>query len=143
MQTSRGLLRCVPFCRLRIGEIRSAKIGAEFELKPEFEPRLASLSAAIGDPTRARTLARLFDGRLHSAGELARHAGVSPATMSAHLKLLVNQGLARVREQGRHRYFGLADSNVAHALEALMRLCDGPSSAVLASQQQEHKLGTW
>jgi DNA-binding transcriptional ArsR family regulator len=88
------------------------------------EPRLARVAAAIADPTRARTLARLLDGRLHTAGELATHAGVGAATMSAHLKLLVDEGLARVRPQGRHRYFGLADGDVAHALEALLRLAD-------------------
>lgn len=88
------------------------------------EPRLARVAAAIADPTRARTLARLLDGRLHTAGELATHAGVTAATMSAHLKLLVDEGLARVRPQGRHRYFGLADGDVAHALEALLRVAD-------------------
>lgn len=88
------------------------------------EPRLARIAAAIADPTRARTLARLLDGRLHTAGELAAHAGVGAATMSAHLKLLVDEGLAIVRPQGRHRYFGLADGDVAHALEALLRVAD-------------------
>lgn len=89
------------------------------------EPRLARVAAAIADPTRARVLARLLDGRLHTAGELATHAGVGAATMSAHLKLLVDEGLARVRPQGRHRYFGLADGDVAHALETLLRVADG------------------
>jgi DNA-binding transcriptional ArsR family regulator len=89
------------------------------------EPRLARIAAAIADPTRARVLARLLDGRLHTAGELATHAGVGAATMSAHLKLLVDEGLARVQPQGRHRYFGLADGDVAHALEALLRVADG------------------
>ncbi|RZL32808.1 MAG: transcriptional regulator [Rubrivivax sp.] len=94
------------------------------------EPRLARLAAAIADATRARVLARLLDGRLHTAGELATHAGVSAATMSAHLKLLVDEGLARVRPQGRHRYFGLADGDVAHALEALLRVADGRDGRV-------------
>lgn len=93
------------------------------------EPRLARVAAVIADPSRARTLSLLLGGRLHTAGELARHAGISAATMSAHLKLLVDEGLARVRQQGRHRYFGLADGDVAHALEALLRLADGARAA--------------
>lgn len=105
------------------------------------EPRLARVAAAIADPTRARTLARLLDGRLHTAGELATHAGVGAATMSAHLKLLVDEGLARVRPQGRHRYFGLADGDVAHALEALLRVADGrdagPAADLKRWQQPE------
>lgn len=100
------------------------------------EPRLARVAAAIADPTRARTLARLLDGRLHTAGELAALAGVSPATMSAHLRLLLDEGLTRLRAQGRHRYFGLADGNVAHALEALMQVADAAEPAELRRWQR-------
>jgi DNA-binding transcriptional ArsR family regulator len=90
-----------------------------------IEPRFARVAAAIGDPTRALMLARLLDGRHYTATELAGYAGVMPPTASQHLKLLVDEGLARVRAQGRHRYFALADSDVAHALEALLRVADG------------------
>jgi DNA-binding transcriptional ArsR family regulator len=83
------------------------------------------VAAAIGDPTRARMLARLLDGRHYTAKELADHAGVAAATASQHLKLLVDERLASVRAQGRHRYFTLADGNVAQALEALLRVADG------------------
>jgi DNA-binding transcriptional ArsR family regulator len=94
---------------------------------PLYEPRMARVAAAIGDPTRARTLARLLDGRLYTASELAEYADVTRATMSSHLKLLVDEGLAKLRAQGRYRYFGLADGNVAHALEALLMVADGVS----------------
>lgn len=108
-------------------------------MTPGAEPRLARVAAAIADPTRARVLARLLDGRLHTAGELATHAGVTAATMSAHLKLLVDEGLARVRPQGRHRYFGLADGDVAHALEALLRVADGRDAGPAADLQRWQK----
>lgn len=107
----------------------------------QAEPRLARVAAAIADPTRARVLARLLDGRLHTAGELATHAGVTAATMSAHLKLLVDEGLARVRPQGRHRYFGLADGDVAHALEALLRVADGRDAEPAADLRRWQKPG--
>jgi DNA-binding transcriptional ArsR family regulator len=89
------------------------------------QPRFARVAAAIGDPTRALMLSRLLDGRFYTATDLAQHAGVSAPTASQHLKLLVEEGLARVRAQGRHRYYMLADGNVAHALEALLRVADG------------------
>nr|WP_315258969.1 winged helix-turn-helix domain-containing protein [uncultured Duganella sp.] len=89
------------------------------------QPRFARVAAAIGDPTRALMLSRLLDGRFYTATELAQHAGVAAPTASQHLKLLVDEGLARVRAQGRHRYYMLADGNVAHALEALLRVADG------------------
>ena len=78
----------------------------------------------MGDATRARTLSRLLDGRHYTATELAQHAGVTLSTMSAHLKLMVDEHLIKVRAQGRHRYFTLADGNVAHALEALLRVAE-------------------
>jgi DNA-binding transcriptional ArsR family regulator len=89
------------------------------------QPRFARVAAAIGDPTRALMLSRLLDGRFYTATDLAQHAGVAAPTASQHLKLLVDEGLARVRAQGRHRYYMLADGNVAHALEALLRVADG------------------
>lgn len=89
------------------------------------QPRFARVAAAIGDPTRALMLSRLLDGRFYTATDLAQHAGVSAPTASQHLKLLVDENLARVRAQGRHRYYMLADGNVAHALEALLRVADG------------------
>lgn len=64
-------------------------------------------------------LAMLFDGRAIPAGQLARAAGVSAATASAHLAKLLDGGLIRVRAQGRHRYYELARPEIAQALEAL------------------------
>jgi DNA-binding transcriptional ArsR family regulator len=89
------------------------------------QPRFARVAAVIGDPTRALMLSRLLDGRYYTATDLAEHAGIGASTASGHLKLLVDERLARVRPQGRHRYFMLADANVAHALEALLRVADG------------------
>jgi DNA-binding transcriptional ArsR family regulator len=94
------------------------------------EPRFARVAAAIGDATRARMLARLLDGRHYTATELATHAEVTASTASQHLRHLLNENLVRVRAQGRHRYFTLADGNVGQALEALLRVaaCAGPDT---------------
>lgn len=83
------------------------------------EPRFARIAAAIGDPTRARMLSALMDGGWRAAGELARDAGVTAATASSHVARLVEAGLVEARAQGRHRYFRIADADIAHALEAL------------------------
>ncbi|GGC60796.1 ArsR/SmtB family transcription factor [Undibacterium terreum] len=94
-------------------------------MKQVIQPRFSRVAAAIGDATRAQMLSRLLDGRFYTAKELALCAGVTAPTASQHLKVLVDERLARVRTQGRHRYFMLADGNVAHALEALLRVADG------------------
>src|SRR6478736_3171828 len=62
----------------------------------------------------------LLANRSRPAGELATIAGVAPATASAHLKRLSDAGLLSVVGQGRHRYYRLADEDVAHWIEALM-----------------------
>ena len=91
------------------------------------EPRFARIAAAIGDPTRARMLAVLLSGELVTAGEIAQAAGVTPQTASAHLALLEREQLVLARNQGRHRYFRLADAEVARALEALSLIAErGP-----------------
>ncbi len=73
----------------------------------------------IADPARSRMLAYLLDGQYASAGELATAAGVQPSTASAHLDKLTRAGLVVCEPRGRHRYFRLADGEVAHALQAL------------------------
>jgi DNA-binding transcriptional ArsR family regulator len=83
------------------------------------EPRFSRIAAIIADPSRARMLAALLAGEYRSAGELATTAGITPQAASTQLARLVDSGLVSVRQQGRHKYFALADSDVAHALEAL------------------------
>lgn len=83
------------------------------------EPRFARIAAMIGDPTRARMLAHLLGAEHATASELARAAAITPQTASVHLAKLVDSELVTIRAQGRHRYFRLADGDIAHALEAL------------------------
>ena len=83
------------------------------------EPRLASVAAQIADPSRARMLAYLLSGEYASAGELAQAASVTPATASGHLAQLLAAGFVACEPRGRHRYYRLADGEIAHALEAL------------------------
>lgn len=83
------------------------------------EPRLARAAALVADPTRSRMLAYLLSGEYASAGELARAASVTPATASGHLGKLLDANFVACEQRGRHRYFRLADAEVAHALESL------------------------
>ncbi len=80
---------------------------------------LAATAALMADPARARMLAALMGGEAMTAGELARIAGVVPATASGHLARLVEGGLIAVHAQGRHRYHRLASEEVAAAIETL------------------------
>jgi DNA-binding transcriptional ArsR family regulator len=76
-------------------------------------------AALLADPARVAMLWALVDGRALPAGELARAAGVSPSTASAHLGRLAAAGWVGVEDQGRHRYMRLINPDVAALLEAL------------------------
>ncbi|HEX6471793.1 MAG TPA: winged helix-turn-helix domain-containing protein [Streptosporangiaceae bacterium] len=82
----------------------------------------ASVAALMADRARAAMLTALLDGRPLAAGELARVAGVSAQTASAHLTKLREGGLITVVKQGRHRYFRLQGHEVAQVIEALTRI---------------------
>src|SRR5215468_9790704 len=93
--------------------------------RPEFTARdvdVVPAAALIAEPTRAAMITALLDDRPLAAGELARLAGVSPATASAHLARLLNGGLVTMIKQGRHRYYHLAGPEVAAVMEALANL---------------------
>lgn len=80
------------------------------------------VAALVGDPARANILTALLSGRALTATELAQEAGVTPQTASSHLSKLEGGGLIEPEKQGRHRYYRLADPDVADVLEKLAGL---------------------
>ncbi|MEV1177688.1 metalloregulator ArsR/SmtB family transcription factor [Nonomuraea sp. NPDC049784] len=101
---------------------------------------IAPVAALIADPTRAAMLTALLDGRALAAGELARMAGVSAATASAHLARLLDGRLVDVVRQGRHRYYRLAGHDVAEVLEVLARVSARPPVRSLRQSRQARLL---
>jgi len=91
--------------------------------------QLARLAGAIAEPARARMLNCLMDGHARTATELATVAEVAPSTASAHLARLREERLVALLVQGKHRYFRLADDDVAAALEGLMVVAGAPRVA--------------
>jgi DNA-binding transcriptional ArsR family regulator len=83
-------------------------------------PNIVGIAALIGDHARAEILTALMTGQALTATELAQVAGVTKQTASAHLGKLLEAQLLAVAVQGRHRYFRLADRDVAQLLESLM-----------------------
>ncbi len=103
-------------------------------------PDIAMVASLVGDPARANMLTALMTGRALTASELAQEAGITPQTASSHLAKLEAGGLIEPEKQGRHRYYRLADPDVASVLEALaglaaraghMRVRTGPKDPAL------------
>ncbi|TDD33354.1 ArsR family transcriptional regulator [Nonomuraea terrae] len=101
---------------------------------------IAPVAALIADPTRAAILTALLGGRALAAGELARIAGVSAATASAHLARLLDGRLVDVVPQGRHRYYRLAGHEVAEVLESLATISSRPPVRSLRQSRQARML---
>jgi DNA-binding transcriptional ArsR family regulator len=89
---------------------------------------LANAAKLLAEPARAAMLLKLMCGHALPAGELAVIAHVSPQTASEHLARLIEAGFVTAQRQGRHRYYELANEEVAYVVESLLMLSSGPHS---------------
>lgn len=104
------------------------------------EPRLARVAALVADPARSRMLAYLLSGEYASASELAEAASVTPATASGHLARLLEAHFVVCEPRGRHRYYRLADAEVAHALAALALVAERDAHDRVWAHPQRQRL---
>ena len=84
------------------------------------ETEMASLAAAMSDPSRMKILCALMDGKAWTATELSVIADIAASTTSAHLARLLKAKLITCLSQGRHRYFRLYGNHIASLLENMM-----------------------
>ena len=103
-------------------------------------PNIVRIASLIGDRARADILTALMGGQALTATELAQVADVTKQTMSAHLSKLVEGKLVDVESQGRHRYFRLADDDVAHLLEGIMGVAYRTGAVRLKSSPRDPEL---
>lgn len=82
-------------------------------------PNISYVAKLIAEPTRAIILDCLMNNQALPASELAYMAKVSHPTISSHLSKLVEGNLLTVEQHGRHRYYRLANQEVAEVLEKL------------------------
>ena len=95
------------------------------------------IGRALATPARSTILDLLMDGSARPAGELAKIAGVSASAASEHLAVLLDAGLLRYEVRGRQRFYRIATSTIAAALEHIGRLCpELPVRSLRQSRQQ-------
>lgn len=83
-------------------------------------PNVAIVAALVSETSRAAILTALLDGRYHPASDLAQMAGIKPQTASFHLAKMLEANIVTVEKQGRHRYYGIRNQEVAHIIESLL-----------------------
>jgi DNA-binding transcriptional ArsR family regulator len=103
-------------------------------------PNIVGIAALIGERARADILTALMAGQALTATELAEVAGVTKQTISAHLSKLLEAKLLASQSQGRHKYFRLADRDVAGLLESLMGVAQRAGAVRLKSSPREPAL---
>jgi len=68
------------------------------------QTELARISKALSDPTRLRIYGAISASRETFCGELVEKYGLTPGTISHHLKILADAGLIECRREGQFIY---------------------------------------
>jgi ArsR family transcriptional regulator len=74
---------------------------------------MADIFDVVADPTRRELLRLLLDAHVSadhgelSVGEIVDRLSLTQPTVSKHLRVLRDNGLVRVREDGQHRFYSL------------------------------------
>lgn len=101
---------------------------------------MVAAATLIGDYARARMLTALMGGRALTATELAGAAGITKQTGSTHLRKLLDARFVAMEAHGRHRYFRIADEEVARLLEEFMTFSVRSASSPYATGPKDPAL---
>ncbi|MGP3534410.1 ArsR/SmtB family transcription factor [Microbacterium sp. RD1] len=90
-------------------------------LTAEAAERIAHTFKALGDPTRVRLLSLIAASTNGEACicDLTGPVGLSQPTVSHHMKLLVDAGLATREQRGRWAYYRVVTNALEQASDAL------------------------
>ena len=95
--------------------------GVEPAIDDSVAQDLAKVFKALGDPTRVKLLSLIAasaDGEM-CVCDLTEPVGLSQPTVSHHMKLLVEAGLATRDQRGRWAYYRAVTGTLAQAARAL------------------------
>jgi ArsR family transcriptional regulator len=90
---------------------------------------IEKISKALADETRLRIFEAISSGDHITCGEIVAMRGVTPATVSHHLKILLEAGLIACRRQGQFLHSEAVPERVAAYSRALAKLANGKKKA--------------
>ena len=103
--------------------IDESTIGGELmdykELDGEIIDSVSQTFKALGDPTRIRILAYLFNDE-HSVGDISETLDIKQSTVSHQLKTLKNLRLVKSRREGTTIYYSHDDKHVMLMLDQMI-----------------------
>lgn len=96
---------------------------------------IEKISKALADETRLRIFEAISAaGNRMTCGEIVSMRGVTPATVSHHLKILSDAGLIACRRQGQFVYSEALPETIASYSRALSKIASGKKAARRRSQ---------
>jgi ArsR family transcriptional regulator len=90
--------------------------------------RIEKISKALADSTRLRILETISANKGMICGELVALRGVTPATVSHHLKILAEAGLIECSRKGQCVHNRAIPETIAEYSQALARMARGKAS---------------
>lgn len=81
------------------------------------------ISKALADQTRLMIFQTIAKRKGMNCGEIVNMRGVTPATVSHHLKILSDAGLIECRRQGQFVHSRAVPKKIEEYARALARLC--------------------
>ncbi|HLZ93005.1 MAG TPA: metalloregulator ArsR/SmtB family transcription factor [Candidatus Acidoferrum sp.] len=91
--------------------------------------RIEKISKALADSTRLMIFEAISAKKEMICGELVVLRGVTPATVSHHLKILADAGLIECRRQGQFVHNRIRPETIAEYSRALARMAGGKKSS--------------
>ncbi len=91
--------------------------------------RIEKISKALADQTRLRIFEAISVKEQMNCGEIVSMRGVTPATVSHHLKILSEAGLIACRREGQFVYSEAVPETVKSYTRALTKISKSKKSA--------------
>jgi ArsR family transcriptional regulator, arsenate/arsenite/antimonite-responsive transcriptional repressor len=87
--------------------------------------QIEKISKALADKTRLRIFEAVSATRRMNCGEIVSMRGVTPATVSHHLKVLSEAGLIECHREGQFVYSEAVPETIALYTRALAKMANG------------------
>jgi ArsR family transcriptional regulator len=86
------------------------------------QKELARISKALSDPTRLRIVEEVSSSKEMFCGQVVEKCGLTPGTISHHLKILADANLIETRREGQFIYMSSKPETIRQYSRALAKM---------------------
>jgi DNA-binding transcriptional ArsR family regulator len=114
---------------VRTGFFLAVRAMTSLNFRPMDRSEVEKISKALADKTRLRIFEVISATDHMNCGEIVSVRGVTPATVSHHLKILSDARLIACRREGQFVYSESVPETIAAYTRALMKIAGGKKAA--------------